>query len=336
MPFQAAQSFNRFAAANQGQIGVHFRGGAITVRRVAMARLHQHGIQLEQRCTVWQPGNFGRQLGKLTAVAAHAHFVEHLGQAVEVGLRCAGTFRSDVTGRAGDRKGFVERGDQSDVGQLGQAFHEDNVGWLDVAVDQAMPVEVFQRGGEAQGNPQALLHRQWPTLMQFVLERAGDVTLRIQHRGWTNRLATDHPGVIGEFHHVVEIAPFLVPAHMEHRKLGFVPARNRLESPDPFELPFGRSRVLEGMAGHNLDRPVSAHDRSRQPNLAKTPVPDALDQFVVRDEGKLGRKRRVQAVEQGGPRRRRASRGGRVGRWLRRILQLCSIVESTLRRLRLP
>ena len=65
-----------------------------------MTRLDQHLVQLAEQWPVGQVRDVGRQLGKLLAIVAGAQFVEHLAEAVDVGLARAGTFGRQKAFRA--------------------------------------------------------------------------------------------------------------------------------------------------------------------------------------------------------------------------------------------
>jgi hypothetical protein len=89
-------------------------------------------------------------------VLAGGDFVEHLAQAVDVRLRRARPFRRHES--LGAHKGpLAAEGHQADVGQLGLAVDENDVGRLHVAVRQAALVQVVERLGQPQADIDALV-----------------------------------------------------------------------------------------------------------------------------------------------------------------------------------
>ena len=106
--------------------------------------------------------------------------MEHFAQAVEIGLRRARPFRCHEALGAHHRLRLAQFRDQPDVGQLGRAVHEDDVGRLDVAVDQAVSMQVLQRVGQRQAHAQALGVRQPVLTLDFALEGFGNVAFRVQ------------------------------------------------------------------------------------------------------------------------------------------------------------
>ena len=79
-----------------------------------------------------------------TAIHAGADFVEYFAQAEDVGLRRARAFRRKVAFCAHNRMCVARLGHQSDVAELGHAVHQNHVGRFDVAVDEAVLVQVRQ------------------------------------------------------------------------------------------------------------------------------------------------------------------------------------------------
>ena len=131
-------------------------------RRVAAAGIVPAGpeddlVEFEKCRVVGGLVPFGGQLRKVLAVFAGGRFVQHLAQTVHVGLRRAGAFRGDEPVGADKRTGFVGVGHEADVSQLGHAVHENDVRGLDIAMDQAVPVQLGDRPAQGQPEAQAFL-----------------------------------------------------------------------------------------------------------------------------------------------------------------------------------
>ena len=78
---------------------------------------------------------------------------------------------------------------------------------------------------------------------------------------------------------------------MENLDLARVRAGDRLVALNPLEFALEGAVVAEGTAINDLDRPIFAQDSPRQPHLAVAAAPDAAEQFVVGDSGRLGNER---------------------------------------------
>ena len=66
---------------------------------------------------------------------------------------CGGAraFGRQIAFRAHERERGLGPRDQADVRELGNAVHEDDVRGLDVAVNEAVAVQVVERGGRGRG-----------------------------------------------------------------------------------------------------------------------------------------------------------------------------------------
>jgi len=149
-----------FAGMQQQQILPHLGGAGVTLLRIRRARLLDDLPQLQQFLAVCELAQTRRRLGEILPVFAGADFVKHFAQAIEVRLGGAGAFGRNEPFRAHKGNGHVGVSDQADVGQLGDAVHEDDVGGLDVAVDQAVLVQMGQGRRQGKAEFQALSYRQ--------------------------------------------------------------------------------------------------------------------------------------------------------------------------------
>ena len=139
-------ALDRLAALEQREVGAHFLGGLIAFARIELAGAHDDGVEFGERRGrgAWRCRAGARGI---LAVAAGAHFVEHLAQAVEIGSVCP-RLRAAVAFRPHERARGIDTRHQPDVRQFGHAAHEDDVGWLDVAMHQPVPMQMRQRACE--------------------------------------------------------------------------------------------------------------------------------------------------------------------------------------------
>ena len=70
---------------------------------------------------------------------------------------------------------------------------------------------------------------------------------------------------------------------MENLELAFMRLGNGFKSFDAVELALEGTVALEGVPMNDLHGAASAHDVSRQPDLAVAAAADAFDQFIVGD-----------------------------------------------------
>ena len=87
--------------------------------------------------------------GEIGAVAADAQFVEDFAEGIEVALGFAGAFGREIACGANERHGGIEAGDKADIRQLRCAVDENDVRRFNVAMDEAVGMEMVERGGDA-------------------------------------------------------------------------------------------------------------------------------------------------------------------------------------------
>jgi len=121
-----------------------------------------------------------RQFREVHPVLPGADLVKHFAEAEDVCLGGARTFRREKTFRAHKRDACVQPGHETDVGQLWHASHEDDIRWLDIAMNQTVLVEMIQGG--RQGNPDLDAFAEWKTPPPggFIFQRLGLIRGRIQ------------------------------------------------------------------------------------------------------------------------------------------------------------
>ena len=172
-----AHPADRFAALEQREVGVEFGGGLVALLEFGVAGADDDFVQLGE-LGAFGGGLFDEirwQLGVILAVAASGHFVEHFAEAEDVGLRRARAFGRQITFRADQRERGLGPRDESDVRQLGNAVHEDDVRRFDVAVDEAVAVQVIERGSEGEADLQAFVEREAAAVEEIGAESAGRV-----------------------------------------------------------------------------------------------------------------------------------------------------------------
>ena len=206
----------------------------------------------------------------------HAGLVEHHAEAVEVRLHGVGALRRDVPVRAhvGPRLGLLH--DEADVGQLGLPAHEHDVGRLDVAVDQAGPVQPAQGCGQAPAQLHHGLHVQPAALGHHAAQRARTIGPGVDAGGG--------PGVevVRQLHHVVEVALGVVPTGVEHVHEPVVLAGQGLEALNPGKLPVVGPLIPKQPAPDHLHRPPNTQHGPREPDLPMAALADAVPYLVVR------------------------------------------------------
>ena len=114
----------------------------MAVFRVPGAGAQQQLVEMPQAARVLG------QLGEIMPVLAGGDFVNHFSQAENIRRRLARPFARQIARRAHPRKRGVHARHQPDVRQLGHAVDEDDVGRLDVAMHQAVPVQMRQGSGQ--------------------------------------------------------------------------------------------------------------------------------------------------------------------------------------------
>ena len=203
------------------------------------------------------------------SVLAGADFVKDLAQAVNVRLGAAGSFRRNKSFCADIRPGFVDIGDQSNVGKLGHAVNKNNVRGLDVAVNQPVFMERIQSGAQRQTELHAFAQRQSSARRDRLGHGLGNVETRI------DILARRQ--VVPQLHDVIEIAPFHILAYVQNVHETFVGTRDGFKLFDPGQFPVEGALVPKVFAIHHLDRAIRSHQIAGQPHFPVTATADTLD-----------------------------------------------------------
>ena len=152
---------------------MHRLGAGVALTWIVGAGFQDDGVEFEEALLVGELFPILRQRGKILAVAAHANFIKHFAQAVQIARRLARPFRWQIAGSAHERARGIDTGHQADVGELGNAAHEDDVRRLDIAMDKAVGVQMFERGGQRQADAQAFIERQSAVLGSSLLSVRG-------------------------------------------------------------------------------------------------------------------------------------------------------------------
>ena len=146
---------------------MHFCGRLVTLARVAGTGLEDDFVQAQQLGPLAGFIELGRQVWKVLAILPSAHFVQNLAQAVEVGGRTAGAFGRDVALRSHESRRLTDLGHQANVGKFGKPVDEDDVGRLDVPMNEAPLVQVAQGLGQRNADLPALRQGQFAAQAQF-------------------------------------------------------------------------------------------------------------------------------------------------------------------------
>src|SRR5258706_63754 len=140
--FQNTQASNRPAVDQTGQVRVHLFGGLVTSPNVVLAGLEQDFIQFSELVGVGPLIDITRQSRKIISILSHAHFVKHLAQTVDIGLGNSRTFRRDEALRADKGFWISHVRHESNIRELRLAVYENDVRWLDVAMDEPAFMEI--------------------------------------------------------------------------------------------------------------------------------------------------------------------------------------------------
>ena len=154
------QASHRASSLQQGEVRAHLPGGTVTTARIVLAGFEQDLVELHEWIGIGQFTQVRRQLREFLAVLARADLVQHLAETEEIRARRAGTFRRDEADGPDQRMRLLRARHQPDVRQLGRAPDEDDVRGLDVAVDETVIVQVFERAGECGADFKTLHYRQ--------------------------------------------------------------------------------------------------------------------------------------------------------------------------------
>lgn len=229
------------------------------VLRVVRAGLDDYLVEFEEGVTLGAVVHLGGQFRELLTVAAHGKLVENLAEAVDVGLWRGGRLRGAEAVGANNGVGLGDRSDEADVGETGLPILKDDVGGLDVAVNEAMPVKVDEGFSEGMANLDALTDREASVVGQLGGECARSVMLRIN-------LA---PGelVVRRLHDVIEKSA-VVAANMEDVEQVRVRAGHRFGMLDACEFSFEGTLGGETGSVDNLDSAPSTGDGAGEPDIA--------------------------------------------------------------------
>ncbi|MCZ7636528.1 MAG: hypothetical protein M5U12_11195 [Verrucomicrobia bacterium] len=144
----------------------HRRVGAPT-GRFGRAQPGQDLVELEKRLPV-RPGIQVRRHGReLAAVHPGGRLVQETAERKQVGLNRPGSLGWDKALRAHKGPCLVRRRHQAKIRQLGLSPHEDDIRGFDVAMDQAMTMDVAQRTAQPHAERHDLRHRQAPPGVQL-------------------------------------------------------------------------------------------------------------------------------------------------------------------------
>src|SRR5262245_35971883 len=164
---------------------------------------------------------------------------------------------------------------QTDIRQPGFAVNVDDVGRLDVAMDQPRAMQVGQRRTQVDPNLDALGYRQPSALLDLLRERPGHVG------GGIDLLLLN--GVIPHFHHVIEPARRKVAPDVQDGDEARVRARNRFEPLNALEFPIEGAILLEVPSPHNLYPAIGAQHVAGKPDLPVRSFPNHANQVMVRN-----------------------------------------------------
>ena len=192
-----------------------------------------------------------------------------------------------------------------------------------MSMNQAVAVEMSERGGEREAETDTFVHRQATAQKEFAAKIARGIGIGLQcrpssRRGWELRLTGWKTGitggqcvahVVGQFHDVVKT--IRAAAYLENIELALMAARNRLEALHPGELALERTVVIERAPVNDLYGAINAQNVSSEPDLAVTAFADAPNKGVIGN----GNRR---AVSRARTRRRRGGVPRRLdrGQWI--------------------
>ena len=132
-------------------------GGLVSFADVTLTRFEDYLIEFEELGRISQLAQLHRQLGEIMAILAGADLVKDFTQAIDIRLRRAGAFGWDKTFRADVGTRLADVGHQAYVRQFRDAIHQNDVGRLNVSMDQPAPMEMGQSVAEGQADLQTLL-----------------------------------------------------------------------------------------------------------------------------------------------------------------------------------
>ena len=139
---QHTQLPHRASALQQQQLASQFIGGLIPAGGIGIARAEKHLVQFSKRLrSIRCVHRERRQLRKFISIQPRGHFVKKLAEAIDIRLRPPRTFRRHEPLGAHEGMRLIHARQQSDVRELRLVIHEDDVGRLDVPMDQPALVQ---------------------------------------------------------------------------------------------------------------------------------------------------------------------------------------------------
>jgi hypothetical protein len=206
------------------------------------------------------------------------HFIDDLAQGIDVRGGGPWAFGWQVPWGTDAGEGGIGGGDETDVGEFGNALDEDDVGRLDVAVDEVFAMEDGEAAGEFEGELDAFGGGQSAASLDHFSEREGHVPIGVDGGAGF--------GVIGRLHDVVEVAGVVVAADMEERELARATGDGGLEAANAFEFAEVRAIVLEPAALDDFDDAKDAGDAAGEPDIPVASATDASEERVIGDFGR--------------------------------------------------
>src|SRR6185436_16128607 len=123
--------------------------------------------------------------------------------------------------RTDERSLFASLGHQPYVSEVCRSSHENDIGRLDIAVNQTVLMHVLEGSRQCEPDIKALLERQASTSVKLTLQRARLIIGRL------NSLPLLE--VIRQFHDVIKIGTGVIAADLQDVHQPFVRTRDRLE-----------------------------------------------------------------------------------------------------------
>ena len=164
-------------------------------------------------------------------------------------------------------------GDQPDIGQLGDAVYEDDIGRLDVAMDELLRVEVTQRFAQFDREMETFPCGQPTPGVELVRERPGGVAGGVDVPPAVNAIC--------QLHHVVEESGGVVAAHVQDGNQAVMGSGDGRVLQDAPVFALERAAVGEGVFVDELHGVMDADFAASQPDFPVSALADGADQFVV-------------------------------------------------------
>src|SRR5687767_6796161 len=156
--------------------------------------------------------------------------------------------------------GVVALSDETDVRELRDAVHEDDVRRLDVAVNQTVSMQMFESLAKSEAHLDALLNGKTLYARKGFSERARNIFF------WIDSLARLE--VVSSLHDVIEAMLLLIAANLQNIDKATVSPRDGLEFFDAGKFAVERRITIEGAAADYFHGAIRAHDVAGQPNFA--------------------------------------------------------------------